>query len=447
MEKTSCFQGTVRMERTRKLPKSDLRRIFLFGFGFMVMAYLLVSIIDAAVEGGSVYRQVFSPGSGEIAVRLLFSSVLFLFIAYVADFLLKHRRLEEALVKYQAGMDASVDGIAILDSRHQCAYLNGSQARLYGYRSHAELIGKPWRLFYDDDEMRRFEEEIFPAVVAKGGWRGEAIGRRRDGSAFPQEISLTAIDRDSMVCIVRDITEQKNSEEELERKARQLSTANRELEAFGYSLTHDMRSYITRSSAAAQLLRKNYQASLDQNDRLFVKIICEANKDMEELIDDMLVLARINRREIRREMVDLGEMARRISADLLLVEPGRAVEFVISPGLVAAGDPHLLKVALENLLGNAWKYSSRVAAARIVFGMVEHGGGKAFFVRDNGMGFDMKDAGQLFKPFHRLQNAREFAGTGIGLATVQRVIQRHGGELWGEGEPGKGATFFFTLPA
>ena len=433
------------MARRDIFPKSDQRRIVIIGLGFVVMSYLLDSIIDASVNGENVYRLIFSPGPREIAVRLAFLSVLFLFIAYVLNLLLKRRRLEEALVKYQAGMDASVDGIAILDNNHECVYVNSSHARLYGYDSHTELTGKSWGLFYGDDEIRRFEEEIFPIVFKKGEWRGEAVGRKRDGSVFPQEISLTEMDGKGMVCIVRDITNQKNFEEELERKARELSASNRELEAFSYSLTHDMRSYITRSSSAAQILQDH--ATLDENGRYLVRTICEANQDMEELVKDMLVLSRIIRSEIRRENVDLSEMARGIAAELLLTEPGRLVEFAVAPDLVAACDPHLLKIALENLLGNAWKYSRKVPDARVEFGMVEHSGKKAFFVRDNGMGFDMKDADQLFKPFQRLQNAKEFPGTGIGLATVQRIVQRHGGEAWGEGESGKGATFYFTLPA
>ena len=435
------------MTRRDPLPKSDQRRILFIGLGFMVMSYLLESIIDASVKGESVFRQIFSPGSREIAVRLAFLSTLFLFIAYVLNLLLKRRRMEESLVKYQTGMDASIDGIAILDNAYKCVYVNSSYARLYGYDSHAELMGTSWRAFYDDAETRRFEKKIFPAIFTQGEWRGEAVGRKRDGSEFPQEISLTKMYGKGVVCIVRDITIHKNFEEELERKARELSASNRELEAFSYSLTHDMRGYITRSSTAAQILQESYRATLDENGHYLVKTICETNQEMEELVKDMLVLSRISRSEIRRETVDLSEMARCIAADLLLTEPGRSVACVVAPDLIASGDPHLLKIALENLLGNAWKYTRKVPHARVEFGMIKLTGRKAFFVRDNGMGFDMKDADRLFKPFQRLQNAREFPGTGIGLATVQRIILRHGGEAWGEGESGKGATFYFTVPA
>jgi PAS domain S-box-containing protein len=434
------------MARRDTLPKSDHQRILFIGLGFVIVSYLLDSIIDASVQGENIFRQIVSPGLHEIAVRLAFLSILFLFAAYALNLLFKQRRLAEALVKYQAGMDASVDGIAILNNRYECIYVNSSHARLYGYASHTELLGKPWGLFYADEELRRFEEEIFPLIVTQGEWRGEAVGRRRNGSVFPQEISLTKMAGTGIVCIVRDMTEQKIFAEELERKARDLSVANQELEAFSYSLSHDMRNYITRSFCAVQLLGDSYRTVLDENGQGLVKTICETNQGMEALVKDMLVLARLSRSEIGRGPVDCSASACSIAAELRQVEPGRSVEFVATPGLVAECDPQLLKIALENLLGNAWKYTRKEAHARVEFGAVAHDGQNAFFVRDNGVGFDMKDVGQLFKPFQRLGNAQEFPGTGIGLATVQRIIQRHGGETWGEGEPGKGATFYFTLP-
>ncbi len=433
------------MARSEILPISDQRRILFIGLGFVAMAYLLNAIIDASVNGENVYLKIFSPSSREIAVNLTSLCVLFLFIAYVLNLLLKRRRLEEVLVKYQAGMDASIDGIAILNNDGECVYVNNSHARLYGYDSHRELTGKSWHSFYGDDEVRRFEEEIFPAIFKHGEWRGEAVGRKRKGTVFPLEISFSRMDDNHIVCIVRDITRRKNFEEALERKARELSATNSELESFSYSLTHDMRNYITRSSSAVQILQENYQGTLDEDGRYLVKVICDANQGMEEQVNDMLLLSRLVQSEIRRERVDLSGMARSIAAELSMAEPERRVQFNVAPELVADGDSHLLKIALENLLGNAWKYTRKVPETRVEFGMVDLNGRKAFFVRDNGLGFEMKDVDLLFKPFHRLQNAKEFPGTGIGLATVQRIIQRHGGEVWGEGESGKGAVFYFTL--
>ncbi|HEY6837788.1 MAG TPA: ATP-binding protein [Geobacteraceae bacterium] len=427
-------------------PRNDVGRIIALGVALMSLAYLLVCFINAEAKGGSVLGQFISPDPREIAVHLTFMSVLLLFIAYACGRMLKHGKLETALVKYQAGMDASMDGIFILDGSQQCAYVNESQARLHGYGDHTEVLGMSWRIFYDGCAIKEFEEDVFPAVFTKGEWRGEAVGRRRDGSTFPQEISLTAVDRGSIVCIVRDMTEQKRFESELQRKAEELTEANRELEAFGYSLTHDMRGYLGHSFSAAQLLRDELGASLGERGLYLLDVICDTNEAMDRLIGDMMVLSRITRTDISREAVDLSETARRIASVLMLTAPDRRAEFIVCPDLVAEGDPQLLRVLLDNLLGNAWKYTGMVSDAHIEFGAVARDGEQVFFVRDNGAGFAMKDADLLFRPFQRLPNARVFPGTGIGLATVQRIIHRHGGRVWGEGAEGKGATFFFTLP-
>ena len=423
------------MRRNRHF-KSDLIRIIGIGATLILLGYLLDRVITATA----------SPAFSEPAVRFAYLGMQGLFIVYVSGLLAKRQHMEQALAKYQAGMDASIDGVFILDKRFECVYLNGAQARLHGYDSYVEMLGRTWRLFYGDDEIRRFEEEVFPVLAAKGEWRGEAVGRKRDGSTFPQEISLTAIDQNSLVCIVRDITEHKKFERELERKARELEGANRELEAFGYSLTHDIRTHLTRSCTAAQLLRDDYGASLDENGRYLANTVYNATWDMERLIKDMMVLSRIVRNELNREAVDLSGVARGIAAALIQADPDRRVEFAIAPDLVAVCDPRLLKVVIDNLFRNAWKYTGMAPEARIEFGSTVGAGTQAFFVRDNGIGFDMKDAEKLFLPFKRLQNAKVFPGSGIGLATVERIVRRHGGEAWGEGEEGKGATFYFTLP-
>jgi signal transduction histidine kinase len=238
----------------------------------------------------------------------------------------------------------------------------------------------------------------------------------------------------------------KKLKESLERRADELLVSNRELEAFSYSLSHDLRQPLSRIYSAVQLLQDGYAANLDETGNFLVDTICQASEGMEELIEAILVLSRITRSEINRREIDLSGLAHEIAAELQGSEPVRKVEWIIPPRLVCTGDPQLLKVALQNLLENAWKYTRTASHPQIEVGMIDHNGGRVFFVRDNGVGFDMKDAGRLFKPFQRLHGANEFPGTGIGLATVERIIHRHGGKIWGEGEEGKGATFFFTLP-
>lgn len=232
----------------------------------------------------------------------------------------------------------------------------------------------------------------------------------------------------------------------LEFRADELAMANRELEAFSYSVSHDLRRPLTRIYTAAQLLQEGYAENLDTTGEFLVQSICEASAEMEELIEDLLMLSRISRSEIRREEVDLGSLSRDIAEELQLTQRERKVEWIIPDGLVVRGDAHLLEVALRNLLENAWKYTGLVPNPRIEVGIIDQQQGrKSFFIRDNGVGFDMKDADRLFKPFQRL-HSDEFPGTGIGLAIVQRIIHRHGGELWVKGEKGKGATFFFSIP-
>ena len=231
----------------------------------------------------------------------------------------------------------------------------------------------------------------------------------------------------------------------LERRAADLAAKNRELEAFSYSLSHDLNTPLTKISVAVQALQDSYADRLDETGRFFIRSIVEGSERMEELIDAMLVLARIARRELRREEVDLSALAVGVVSDLRQAEPQRRVEPVITPGLSATGDPALLRVVLQNLFANAWKYTRQTPEPRVEFGAVEHLGTTTYYVRDNGAGFEMKDLDRLFKPFQRLHDQEHFPGTGIGLATVQRIVERHGGSITAHGVPDHGATFTFTL--
>jgi PAS domain S-box-containing protein len=238
---------------------------------------------------------------------------------------------------------------------------------------------------------------------------------------------------------------------ELEQRVRdrtaELATANRELEVFAYSVSHDLRAPLRSIDGFSRILLQDYAAKLDDEGRDSLHRICAATQRMAQLIDDMLDLSRASRGELRRERVDLSALARAAIADLRQIEPGRVVEVSIADGLMAEGDPLLLRAVAENLLGNAWKFTGKRAQARIEFGALPPEEGAGYFVRDNGAGFDPTYAGKLFGPFQRLHNSSEFPGTGIGLATVQRIVNRHGGHVWAEGHPDAGATFYFTLNA
>jgi light-regulated signal transduction histidine kinase (bacteriophytochrome) len=225
----------------------------------------------------------------------------------------------------------------------------------------------------------------------------------------------------------------------------ELSAVNKELEAFAYSVSHDLRAPLRSIDGFSQALLEDYSGCLDAVGQDYLRRVRAATQRMGQLIDDLLKLSRLTRRELRREAVDLSALAGSIAAGLQQAAPQRRVEFAIASGVVAQGDAALLRVVLENLLGNAWKFTSKQSEGRVEFGMREVGGTAAYYVRDDGAGFDMAYVDKLFGAFQRLHQVSEFGGTGIGLATVQRIIHRHGGRVWAEGAVGEGATFYFTL--
>lgn len=224
-----------------------------------------------------------------------------------------------------------------------------------------------------------------------------------------------------------------------------LETANEELEAFSYSVSHDLRAPLRGIDGFSLALLEEYPDKLDDTGKDYLHRVRAASQHMGEIIDDLLMLSRVTRGKMRREQVDLSALAHRIAAELQRRQPERQAEIIITPGLVTKGDPRLLRVALENLLDNAWKFTGKEPKARIELGYTDNNGNRAYFVRDDGVGFDMKYANKLFGAFQRLHSSKEFNGTGIGLATVQRILHRHGGRVWAEGEVGKGATFYFSL--
>ncbi len=254
----------------------------------------------------------------------------------------------------------------------------------------------------------------------------------------------------------RDITGRKETEEELEAykeqlealvsdRTKKLTAVNQELEAFCYSVSHDLRAPLRGINEFSKALVEEYGDKLDVQGAEYLKRIQKATSRGGELIDDLLNLSRMSRSEMRDEKVNMSALAETVVEDIQQTEPKREVEFIIAPGLVVTGDTHLLKVVLENLVGNAWKFTGKAFHARIELGATEAEGQLAYFVRDNGAGFDMTYVDKLFHPFQRLHAANEFEGTGIGLATVKRIIRRHGGRVWAESTAGQGSTFYFTL--
>ncbi|HKO34132.1 MAG TPA: response regulator [Candidatus Limnocylindria bacterium] len=224
-----------------------------------------------------------------------------------------------------------------------------------------------------------------------------------------------------------------------------LEHKNRELESFSYAVSHDLRAPLRRIEAFGRAVLESQGEQLDGNGRRFMDRIQEASRQMSQLIDDVLYLSKVSRAEVRQQEIDLSGLVESILERLREADPGRTVETRVRPGVIVAGDGRLLRIALTNLLENAWKFTEREPAAQIEFGMMTAMGEPTYFIRDNGAGFDMAYVDRLFGPFQRLHLASEFPGSGIGLATVQRIIHRLGGRVWAEGVVGQGATFSFTL--
>jgi signal transduction histidine kinase len=252
--------------------------------------------------------------------------------------------------------------------------------------------------------------------------------------------------------LIREVAERKRAEDDIRnlnaqlvQRTAQLEASNKELEAFSYSVSHDLRAPLRGIDGFSQAVLEDYDEKLDDSGRSYLKRVRAASQRMSQLIDAMLNLARLTRAEIHSQTFDISAIVKNIFEDLQKMEPEREVECVVDKNLLATADPQLIRAVLENLLGNAWKFTRQQPNPRIEFGHGQYKGQAAFFVKDNGAGFDMTYAHKLFGAFQRLHAYTEFPGVGVGLATVHRIIQRHGGQIWPEGVVNKGATFHFTL--
>jgi light-regulated signal transduction histidine kinase (bacteriophytochrome) len=236
--------------------------------------------------------------------------------------------------------------------------------------------------------------------------------------------------------------------EDLRRQTAELEMANKELEAFTYSVSHDLKAPLIVANGFCKRLSELYGEKLDERGARYLQRIKESCQHMNLLIEDLLNLSKVTTSRTKIKSIDLSGLVKSITAQLKETQPEREASFFIEEGLIAKGDPRLLRVGLENLLGNAWKFTSKRKRAKIEFGAGKTIGDEpAYFIRDNGCGFDMSGVDKLFEPFHRFHSDEDFSGTGIGLATVHRIITKHGGRIWAESGVGKGATFYFTLPA
>ncbi len=372
------------------------------------------------------------------------------FIAFVLD--LTERKLAEAQVehlrlqraadaKFRALLEAAPDAMVIVTEDGIIDTINVQAETLFGY-SREELLGQRIEVLVPERSRAvhpsRFASYFKNPTRRAIGTGLEVFARRKDGREIPIDVSLGPLHTDGKLLVsaaIRDITERRRIETALR-------LANHELEAFSYSVAHDLRAPLRGMNGFAKILLEDYASKLDEQGVRHLDQICKNANRMAELIDALLALAQVTRREIHVVPTDLSNLATITVAELRASSKERDVEVTIASNLICEADPALLATLLDNLLGNAWKFTQKRADARIEVGRA----GGTFFVRDNGAGFDMAHSKNLFAPFHRLHGAGEYPGTGIGLATSRRIVERHGGRIWAESAPNNGATFYFSFP-
>jgi len=336
--------------------------------------------------------------------------------------------LRAALARMETALDSIPEGLVWTDAQGRVEWCNVGFERLVG-RARIECLGKPWSSVCPLIPTRK-AEGVFTLARAAGPALVEI-----DESPVPGAGG-------ARVFVLRDVGPRLEMELELRENARELEIKNRELNAFAYTAAHDLRAPVRQIEAWAVLLVRGYASGFDERGRELLARIGESAERMNRLINGLLEIATLATAKPEKTALDLSKMARELADWLSSREPGRRVSFTAQPGLKAQGDEMLVRSLLGNLLENAWKFTARVAEPRVEFGREPDG---AFFVRDNGAGFDMEFQDKLFTPFQRLHSQAEFPGTGIGLAAVRRVVELHGGRISAESKPGAGATFRFTL--
>ena len=420
---------------------------------------LLISTYESAVKKNEELKKV------QLELRILNEDLEIKVrerTALLTQEIVIRKKNEEELVKLRKAVDTSGEAIFLTDRNGIIQFINPEFTKLYGFTSD-EVVGKVTPRILKSGSLSLEDYKCFwDKILNKEIVKGEILNNTKDGKLVVIERTVSPIldeekDIIGFLAVQRDISERKHAEAEIQKlnselenriieRTAQLESAYKELEAFSYSVSHDLRAPLRSINGFSSALLKNYSDKLDEKGKKYLQFVNSATKKMNDLIEDLIGLSRVSRAVLNCSTVDLSLIVNNIISDLRKDDPSRSYEFIIEQGLSAECDKNLISIVIENLLRNSFKYSSKKPNTSIEFNVIKKDGEKnIFFVRDKGAGFNMKYAGKLFGPFQRLHSESEFPGTGIGLATVKRIINRHGGNIWAEGEIENGATFYFTL--
>jgi PAS domain S-box-containing protein len=365
------------------------------------------------------------------------------------DFPPNRRKWDDS--SFRKVLEGAPDAVVIVDSRGKIVLVNGQAEKLFGYLRE-EMLGNAIELlvparFRESHTATRHVYVSHPETRPMGADL-ELDALRKDGSELPVEISLSPVRLDGelyVISTIRDITARKMVAQELKRLNQELTAINRELEAFTYSVSHDLRAPVRHIESFSRMLREEYETALDDTAKHYLQRISESTAAMANLIEGLLGLARLGRKELQLEITGLDSIAEEVLHDFSAETQGRQIDWRVTRLPFAECDATLLKQVFSNLVSNALKFTRQRETAVIEIGYCPTQNGPAVFVRDNGVGFSMKYVNKLFGVFQRLHRAQDFEGTGAGLAIVQRIIHKHGGKVWAEAELNAGATFYFTL--